>query len=52
MKVTILDMQPIEPATGGGRLRLLGLYHALGEGIQSEPRSNPKFGRGLLLTEL
>src|SRR5215469_7397526 len=23
-------MQPIEPATGGGRLRLLGLYHALG----------------------
>ena len=35
MKVTILDMQPIEPATGGGRLRLLGLYYALGEGIQS-----------------
>jgi hypothetical protein len=35
MKVTILHMQPIEPATGGGRLRLLGLYYVLGEGIQS-----------------
>ena len=33
MKVAILDMQPIEPAIGGGRLRLLGLYHALGKGI-------------------
>ncbi|HEX4079735.1 MAG TPA: glycosyltransferase [Rhizomicrobium sp.] len=30
MKVTVLDMQPIEPAIGGGRLRLLGLYHGLG----------------------
>jgi glycosyltransferase involved in cell wall biosynthesis/GT2 family glycosyltransferase len=30
-KVTVLDMQPIEPAIGGGRLRLLGLYHNLGE---------------------
>ncbi len=30
LKVAVLDMQPIEPATGGGRLRLLGLYHALG----------------------
>jgi glycosyltransferase involved in cell wall biosynthesis len=28
--VTVLDMQPIAPAVGGGRLRLLGLYHALG----------------------
>ena len=27
-KVTVLDMQPIDPAVGGGRLRLLGLYHA------------------------
>ncbi len=26
----MLDMQPITPAVGGGRLRLLGLYHALG----------------------
>jgi glycosyltransferase involved in cell wall biosynthesis len=30
-KVTVLDMQPIEPAIGGGRLRLLGLYHNLGK---------------------
>ena len=32
-KVTVLDMQPIEPAIGGGRLRLLGLYHNLGEQV-------------------
>jgi glycosyltransferase involved in cell wall biosynthesis len=32
-RVTVLDMQPIDPPTGGGRLRLLGLYHALGEDI-------------------
>jgi len=31
--VAIFDMQPICPATGGGRLRLLGLYHELGEAI-------------------
>lgn len=30
IRVAVLDMQPIDPATGGGRLRLLGLYHALG----------------------
>ena len=30
LKVTVLDMQPIDPPTGGGRMRLLGLYHALG----------------------
>jgi glycosyltransferase involved in cell wall biosynthesis len=35
MKVTILDMQPIDPAIGGGRLRLLGLYHALGDDIHA-----------------
>ncbi len=29
-RVTVLDMQPIDPPVGGGRLRLLGLYHALG----------------------
>jgi glycosyltransferase involved in cell wall biosynthesis len=29
-KVAVLDMQPIDPAIGGGRLRLLGLYHNLG----------------------
>lgn len=31
--VTILDMQPIDPPTGGGRLRLLGLYHNLDQGL-------------------
>jgi len=31
IKVAVLDMQPIEPAIGGGRLRLLGLYHGLGD---------------------
>jgi glycosyltransferase involved in cell wall biosynthesis/GT2 family glycosyltransferase len=30
MKVTVLDMQPIEPAIGGGRMRLFGLYQGLG----------------------
>jgi len=34
-KVTVLDMQPIEPAVGGGRLRLLGLYHNLGELVEA-----------------
>lgn len=33
LKVAVLDMQPIIPAVGGGRLRLLGLYHALGEDL-------------------
>ena len=27
--------QPIDPAVGGGRLRLLGLYHALGDSIEA-----------------
>jgi glycosyltransferase involved in cell wall biosynthesis/GT2 family glycosyltransferase len=31
IKATVLDMQPIDPAVGGGRLRLLGLYHNLGQ---------------------
>jgi len=35
LKVAVLDMQPIIPAVGGGRLRLLGLYHALGENVQA-----------------
>lgn len=30
LRTTILDMQPIDPPVGGGRLRLLGLYHGLG----------------------
>jgi glycosyltransferase involved in cell wall biosynthesis len=34
-KIAILDMQPIDPPTGGGRLRLLGLYHELGGGLQA-----------------
>ena len=29
-RVTVIDMQPIDPPVGGGRLRLLGLYHNLG----------------------
>lgn len=33
-RVTVLDMQPIDPPVGGGRLRLLGLYHALGSKIR------------------
>lgn len=33
LKVTVIDMQPIDPPVGGGRLRLLGLYHGLGEAI-------------------
>jgi glycosyltransferase involved in cell wall biosynthesis len=32
-RVTVLDMQPIEPPVGGGRVRLLGLYHALGKNL-------------------
>lgn len=33
LQVTVIDMQPITPAVGGGRQRLLGLYHALGQNI-------------------
>ncbi len=29
--VLVLDMQPIDPPVGGGRIRLLGLYHGLGK---------------------
>ncbi|KAB8330676.1 glycosyltransferase [Scytonema tolypothrichoides VB-61278] len=32
-QVTVLDMQPIDPPVGGGRLRLLGLYHGIGENL-------------------
>jgi glycosyltransferase involved in cell wall biosynthesis len=31
LQVLVLDMQPIDPPLGGGRIRLLGLYHALGD---------------------
>ncbi len=30
LNVTVFDMQPIDPPVGGGRIRLLGLYHRLG----------------------
>jgi len=30
-KILIVDIQPIDPPIGGGRLRLLGLYHGLGD---------------------
>lgn len=33
LRVAVLDMQPIDPPVGGGRLRLLGLYHNLGEDV-------------------
>ncbi len=33
--VIVLDMQPIDPPVGGGRLRLLGLYHDLGTNIRT-----------------
>ena len=29
-RVLVMDMQPIDPPLGGGRQRLLGLYHGLG----------------------
>jgi len=35
LKVVVLDMQPITPAVGGGRQRLLGLYHDLGADIET-----------------
>ena len=31
--VAVLDMQPIDPPVGGGRIRLWGLYHRLGESL-------------------
>jgi glycosyltransferase involved in cell wall biosynthesis/2-polyprenyl-3-methyl-5-hydroxy-6-metoxy-1,4-benzoquinol methylase/GT2 family glycosyltransferase len=35
-QVTVLDMQPIDPPVGGGRLRLLGLYHNLGKDVDCQ----------------
>jgi FkbM family methyltransferase len=35
IKVVITDNQCIKPAVGGGRLRLLGLYSTLSEGIEA-----------------
>lgn len=34
--MTVIDMQPIYPPVGGGRLRLLGLYHNLGGDIKCQ----------------
>jgi glycosyltransferase involved in cell wall biosynthesis len=34
MRVSVLDIEPIDPAEGGSRLRLKGLYHALGPAAQ------------------
>lgn len=35
MKVAVLGIEPIEPAVGGSRQRLKGVYHALGAGIDT-----------------
>ena len=35
LEVLVTDNQPIEPAVGGGRLRLLALYGDLGDGIHA-----------------
>lgn len=35
MRIVVVDMQPITPAVGGGRLRLLGLYHGLGDDVEA-----------------
>ena len=34
IRLLVADMQPITPAIGGGRLRLLGVYHKLKPNIQ------------------
>lgn len=36
VNVAALDMQPIDPPVGGGRLRLLGLLHNLGKGVNCQ----------------
>ncbi len=36
IKIAIIDMQPIEPPVGGGRLRLFGLYHGLNKKIEAK----------------
>jgi glycosyltransferase involved in cell wall biosynthesis len=35
LNVVVIDMQPITPPVGGGRQRLLGLYHGLGDSVQA-----------------
>lgn len=34
VRVATFDMQPIDPPVGGGRIRLLGLYHGLGDALR------------------
>lgn len=53
LNIAILDMQPIDPPTGGGRLRLLGLYHGLGDDVEAHyvgtyDWRGPKFRRQML----
>lgn len=36
LNILVLDMQQIDPPIGGGRLRLLGLYHALGNQLSTQ----------------
>ena len=45
LKVAVLDMQPIHPAVGGGRLRLLGLYHELGAHLSHNLRWDLRLAR-------
>lgn len=57
LRVTVVDMQPITPAVGGGRQRLLGLYHGLGDDFDctyvgsydwpGEPHRDQQLTRGL-----
>ena len=35
IKIVILDIQPITPAIGGGRIRLLGLYSGFSNNISA-----------------
>ena len=35
LRLTVVDMQPIDPPIGGGRLRLLGLYSGFTNGLQA-----------------
>ncbi|HEY8207162.1 MAG TPA: glycosyltransferase [Myxococcaceae bacterium] len=35
LELLVVDMQPIDPPVGGGRLRLLGLYHAMGPALRA-----------------
>ncbi|MBQ0134763.1 MAG: hypothetical protein KBS46_06525, partial [Clostridiales bacterium] len=32
-RITVLDMQPIDPPVGGGRLRLMGLYSGMSDDV-------------------